>query len=267
MATYAVGDIQGCYDPLRRLLDEVHFEPEHDQLWSVGDIVNRGPSSLAVLRFLRELGGAFRGVLGNHDLHLLAVMSGAREVRRKDTLTEVLEAPDANELQHWLSQLPLAHHERGRLMVHAGVVPSWDLRQTLDRAQEVHDVLRSGDSRAFFEDMYGNDPDHFDESLHGTARLRTITNVLTRLRFCSADDRLDFDNKRDAAQPPPGMKPWFEHAHRKLSSVPILFGHWAALRGRVDAPNLFALDTACVWGHRLTALRLEDRLRFSCDCS
>ncbi len=266
MSTYAVGDIQGCYDPLRRLLDVTGFDPTHDELWAVGDFVNRGPDSLAVLRYLRDLGTSFRGVLGNHDLHLLAVLFGALELRKKDTLGSILEAHDATELRDWLRALPAAHYERGLLMVHAGVVPSWDLSQTLSRAEELHQVLRSDDPSWFFREMYGNRPDKFDESLAGPERLRSITNVLTRLRFCDADDRLDFDNKLGATHPPAGMLPWFAHPHRKLSSVPILFGHWAALRGAVDAPNLLALDTACVWGERLTAVRLEDGERFSCDC-
>lgn len=267
MPTYVVGDIQGCFDPLRRLLDDLKFDPAADQLWAVGDFVNRGPDSLGVLRFLRSLGDSFLGVLGNHDLHLLAVAFGARGQKRKDTLEEVLEAPDLPELTEWLLRTPVARYERGYLMVHAGVIPSWNLDMTLQSAEQLHAVLRGGQAAEFFEMMYGDTPEAFHESMEGWQRLRAITNVLTRIRFCTADGKLDMKCKKEPAQAPRGMKPWYAHPHRRTADVPILFGHWAALGGRLDAANLFALDTACVWGDRLTALRLEDHQRFHCSCA
>jgi bis(5'-nucleosyl)-tetraphosphatase (symmetrical) len=267
VATYVVGDIQGCYDPLRRLLDSVHFDADTDRLWAVGDLVNRGPRSLEVMRFLRGLGERFTGVLGNHDLHLLAVHFGARPMRTKDTLSQVLAAPDRAELIDWLRNLPLAHHDRGLLMVHAGVVPDWTLTDTLDHAAELSAVLRGSEVRDFLTNMYGNTPDTFRPDLVGWPRLRVITNVLTRLRFCSAAGRLDLDSSDAPERPPPGMLPWYRHRTRKTREVPIVFGHWAALGGALHEPTLYALDTGCVWGQALTVLRLEDKKRFSCDCA
>lgn len=267
MATYVVGDIQGCYDPLRRVLDRVNFDPDQDRLWSVGDLVNRGPASLQVLRYLHRLGESFVGVLGNHDLHLLAVMFGTRGVRRGDTLDAVLDAPDAESLRDWLLHLPLAHFESGHLLVHAGVVPAWDVQDTLRYAREVQTALTGAHASAYFQQMYGNEPDAFDEALSGTARLRTITNVLTRLRFCDASGRLDFENKAGPGAAPADMLPWFEHPTRRTAGTPIVFGHWASLKGQVSTPNVHALDTGCVWGDRLTVMRLETHERFECACT
>ncbi len=267
MATYVVGDVQGCYQPLQRLLDRCHFDPERDQLWAVGDFVNRGPQSADVLRLFRTLGASFRGVLGNHDLHLLAVASGTRPMKRRDTLQDVLDAPDAAELLNWLRHQPLALYERGYLMVHAGVVPDWDLATTLQCARQLEAVVRGPDSREYFEVMYGDTPEAFHESLRGWHRLRVITNVLTRIRFCSADGRLDLECKKGPSEPPKGMLPWFAHAHRRTRDVPILFGHWAAARGDTgNSTNVFALDTGCVWGEQLTALCLEDQRLTRCEC-
>jgi bis(5'-nucleosyl)-tetraphosphatase (symmetrical) len=267
VATYAVGDIQGCYDQLRHLLDSVHFEPQRDELWAVGDLVNRGPNSSGVLRYLRSLGSAFRGILGNHDLHLLAVAAGTRSVRAGDTLDDVLQAPDRDELLSWLRSLPLAIFERGYLMVHAGVVPDWSVSDVLRHASSLQSVISGADAVAFYSHMYGNRPSRLAEAQQHWDRLRVITNVLTRIRFCSADGHLDLDAKGPPDQAPPGMRPWFEHEHRKTRRVPILFGHWAALSGRVSQPEIFALDTGCAWGRQLTALRLEDHKRFSCPCA
>lgn len=266
MATYVVGDVQGCYEPLRRVLDHVGFDPEHDQLWSVGDFVNRGPASLDVLRYFQQLGDAFVGVLGNHDLHLLAVMFGTRKPRGSDTFDPVLAAPDTEQLREWLRRRPLAHHARGHLMVHAGVVPTWTVEGTLRYAQEVQLTLTGPDAADYLREMYGNQPDTFDETLSGSPRLRTITNVLTRLRFCDASGRMDFDHKAGAERPPPGMLPWFAHWERRTADVPILFGHWAALEGRASGKNVHALDTGCVWGNRLTLMRLDDHRRFEWPC-
>lgn len=266
MATYAVGDIQGCYDPLRRLLDQVAFDPARDQLWAVGDLVNRGPDSLGVLRFLKGLGSAFRAVLGNHDLHLLAVACGARPEKASDTLDQVLRAPDREELCDWVRQLPLCHYDQGYLMVHAGVVPSWDLEDTLRAGAELEQTLRSDEADEFFHRMYGDTPERHSDSLDRWERLRLITNVLTRIRFCSADGRLDLKCKLGPESAPPGTRPWYDHPHRRTRDVPLIFGHWAALQGNLDQPNLFALDTGCVWGVRLTALRLGDHQRTDCAC-
>lgn len=212
MATYAVGDIQGCYDPLRRLLDAVRFDPAVDELWAAGDLVNRGPDSLSVLRYLRQLGSSFRGVLGNHDLHLLAVAHGARPARAKDTLDAVLEAPDREPLLHWLRALPLAIFERGFLMVHAGVVPEWTLADVLDNAAALQETLRGESVNQYFATMYGNEPARVRDASDEWARLRVVTNVLTRIRFCSADGRLDLTAKGPASQPPLDMLPWYAHA-------------------------------------------------------
>jgi len=265
MSIYVVGDIQGCYDPLRRLLDQVSFDPIRDRLWSVVDLVNRGPRSLQVLRFLKSLGPAATAVLGNHDLMLLAVSLGVRRMRVRYTFGDVLSAPDLSELQQWLLGLPLAHYERDTLMVHAGVIPAWDVEDTLSHAGEVEAVLRSTEARDFLSYMHGDTPP-LDASSRGWKRLREITDILTRLRFCTADSRIDLTSKEGPEHAPPGMLPWYAHPQRRSRDTVIVFGHWAALGGKVSAPNLFALDTGCVWGDRLTALRLDDKQRFSCEC-
>ncbi|HEX2733431.1 MAG TPA: symmetrical bis(5'-nucleosyl)-tetraphosphatase [Polyangiaceae bacterium] len=267
MAIYAVGDIQGCYDPLRRLLDQVAFDPSVDELWCVGDLVNRGPQSRQVLQFLRALGQRCKAVLGNHDLHLLAVSFGARKQRGKDTFNDVLSAPDREELCAWLRQLPLAHYAEGTLMVHAGVVPSWDLETTLSCALEVARAVQSPDAPEFFSYMYGNTPHSYSADLVGLERLRVITNVLTRVRFCSADDQLDLECVEAPEFAPAGMLPWYAHKNRRTQNVPIVFGHWATLNGNVSLPDVFALDTGCAWGNTLTAMRLSDKQRFSCGCA
>lgn len=267
MAIYAVGDIQGCYDPLRRVLDRVGFDPDADVLWSVGDMVNRGPQSLEVLRYLRGLGAACKAVLGNHDLHLLAVMFGARPAKKKDTFDEILSAEDRSELQTWLRALPLAHYEHGTLMLHAGVIPSWTLSDTLEHAGNVQAALRGDQAQDFLRYMYGNTPHTFNDALAGWERLRVITNILTRLRFCAADGQLDLECAAAPGAGPEGMLPWYAHSARKTQQVPIVFGHWATLNGELDEPNLFALDTGCVWGNELTLMRLQDKQRISCDCS
>jgi bis(5'-nucleosyl)-tetraphosphatase (symmetrical) len=222
---------------------------------------------LEVLRFLRGLGEGFSGVLGNHDLHLLAVHFGVRPLRPKDTLSSILAAPDRAELVEWLRGLPLAQHDRGMLMVHAGVVPDWTLADTLAHASELSTVLRGSEAKDFLANMYGNTPDTFRRDLVGWPRLRVITNVLTRLRFCSAEGRLDLDSSDAPDRAPHGMLPWYQHKNRKTREVPILFGHWAALGGALHEPTLYALDTGCVWGQSLTVLRLDDKKRFSCNCA
>jgi bis(5'-nucleosyl)-tetraphosphatase (symmetrical) len=268
MATYAIGDVQGCHQPLMRLLDALRFDPAADWLWFAGDLVNRGPDSLQVLRFVRGLGERAVTVLGNHDLHLLAVSEGVRKALRKDSLGAILEAPDREELLGWLRRRPLAYrgNEFAHLMVHAGVPPQWSVEDTLARSREVESALQGPLYRDFLHHMYGNFPDTWDERLEGFERLRLITNYLTRMRFCAADGKLDLDNKGPPEDANAGFEPWYAHAQRRSAGVPVVFGHWAALDGRAGHAHVHALDTGCVWGGRLRAMRLEDGALFHCDC-
>jgi len=266
MATYLIGDLQGCCKPLDALLRKIAFDPRVDQLWLVGDLVNRGHDSLSVLRQLSALGGAVTVVLGNHDLHLLAVAEGVVPRGKHDTLDGILAAPDCAELLHWLRQQKLAHFEHGVLLVHAGVLPQWDVATTLQLASEVEHTLRGADYRAFLEQMYGNQPDRWSDDLHGAARLRMITNALTRLRFCTTTGVMEFDTKYGAEDAPPGFLAWFEVPHRATRDVRVAFGHWSTLGLRIE-PNLLALDTGCVWGGQLTAVRLEDDAVFQVNCA
>lgn len=259
MTRWAIGDIQGCCEEFEQLLGTINFHPDRDRLWLVGDLVNRGPCSLQVLRKVRSLGERVVCVLGNHDLHLLAVALGGAKPRRNDTLAQVLDAPDRDELLDWLLHRPLAHHERigdgGDLLVHAGVVPDWDLRQTLSLAQEVEQALR-GDARTLLEHLYGDRPRRWRDSLRGVARLRFAVNVLTRLRFCTADGRVDLAHKGkpDSVQPP--LLPWFCAPRRLDPAIRVVFGHWSAL-GYYRAPGVLGLDSGCVWGGVLTAVNLD----------
>ncbi len=268
MATYAIGDVQGCFEPLQRLLVTCSFTPDRDRLWFVGDLVNRGPDSLEVLRFVKGLGARAVTVLGNHDLHLLAVAAGVRRASRKDSLNAVLEAPDREELLRWLRGLPLAHREPGlpHLMVHAGVPPLWSAEDTLARAAEVEQALRGPQCEGFLSHMYGNYPDIWSDDLQGWERLRVITNCLTRMRFCDAAGRLDLENKGGAESANAGFAPWFSHRDRTAAGTPLVFGHWAALQGNAGPERVHALDTGCVWGARLRAMRLDDGALFHCDC-
>ncbi|MGS5085781.1 symmetrical bis(5'-nucleosyl)-tetraphosphatase [Hydrogenophaga sp. A37] len=255
MATYLIGDIQGCDDALGRLLDKIGFSPSRDTLYLLGDLVNRGPASLAVLRRLIALGGSAHSLLGNHDLHLLAAAHGVRKPHRNDTVADILDAPDREQLLDWLRTRSVALHAHGWLMVHAGVLPQWDLAQTLALAGELEAVLRSPDWARFLWDMYGNQPDFWSDSWRGTDRLRVIVNTFTRLRFCSAQGVMEFETKDDANAAPEGFMPWFDVPGRHTAGVPIAFGHWSTL-GDVQRPNLLPLDTGCVWGGCLTAARL-----------
>ncbi|MBN1606426.1 MAG: symmetrical bis(5'-nucleosyl)-tetraphosphatase [Polyangiaceae bacterium] len=266
MATYVLGDIHGCYEPLRRLLDRVGFDPTVDELWSVGDLVNRGPQSLEVLRFFRQLGTRCTAVLGNHDLHLLGAALGFRPLRPKDTLDEVLRASDLPELVAWLRRLPLAHCDQGVLMVHAGVLPSWTLADALRWAKEAESFLKGDQVAELFSNMCRDGPESFDEDLQGWQRARMVIDVLTRIRFCSPAGQLDLECSDGPEHAPAGMLPWYVHEQRRTRGVPVLFGHWAALRGQTAGNHLFALDTGCVWGFSLTALRLEDKQRLHCEC-
>ncbi len=268
MATYAVGDIQGCYSKLRELLDSVNFS-ESDTLWCAGDLVNRGPEDLETLRYLKYLGSNVISVLGNHDLHLLACAYGARKVGRKDTFGSILQAPDRDELIHWLRHQPLIHRDTKLkyTIVHAGIPPIWHLEQALGYAREVEKSLRSDDPSDFFNNMYGNEPVGWNESLCGTARLRTITNYLTRMRFCSPEGHLEFATKSAPSAPPSGYLPWYQYPQHRCGEDKILFGHWAAMEGESGKPNFIGLDTGCIWGGELTLLDL-DKGAFHCvDCA
>lgn len=258
MATYAIGDIQGCYDELRRLLDHIEFDPAHDKLWSVGDLVNRGPGSLAVLRWLKALGDRAVVVLGNHDLHLLALAAGNERRAKKHTMDDVLTAPDRDELLHWLRHRPLLHHSDHKrfAMIHAGLPPQWDLALARACAQELEVELRGPGYADFLQAMYGNQPDQWSEDLRGVDRLRFITNCLTRLRWCTADGRLLLDEESVPGTEPDGVLPWYKVPGRASRETRILFGHWSTL-GYIAEHNVWALDTGCVWGGSLTAVRVR----------
>ena len=255
MSRFAIGDVQGCDRELRELLKLLRFSADRDRLWFVGDLVNRGPGSLGALRLVRSLGDNAVVVLGNHDLHLLAVAFGSHRKRKSDTLDEVLAAPERDALLEWLISRPLAHAEGADLMVHAGLVPQWTAAQAVALAGEVSDAL-TRDPRALFAGMYGNEPDRWREDLRGMERLRFVINVLTRLRLCSADGRTDFSVKGEPPHPPSPLRPWFELRGRRSRDVRIIFGHWSAL-GLVVRQGVVGLDTGCVWGGALTALDLD----------
>ncbi len=253
---YIVGDVQGCCDAFDRLLTEIGFSPSRDHVVVLGDLVNRGPQSLATLKRLRALGSAATCLLGNHDLHLLAVAHGVRPAHGDDTIADILDSPQRDEWIAWLRQHRLAVHDQGWLMVHAGVVPQWDLALTLQLAAEVERHLQGDDMRDFLRVMYGNEPSRWDDALRGNDRLRFTVNVLTRIRFVDADGRLELKAKEGAAGAPFEHVPWFEAPNRKTEGVPIAFGHWSTL-GLVNRPDLLALDTGCVWGGQLTAVRVD----------
>jgi bis(5'-nucleosyl)-tetraphosphatase (symmetrical) len=264
---YAVGDLQGCYQELRDLLAQLKFSPDSDRLWFVGDLVNRGPRSLEVLRFVRALGDNAVVVLGNHDLHLLAVAFGSRRKRKSDTLDDVLAAPDRDALLEWLITRQLAHFdERGDLMVHAGLVPQWTVGMALELAREVESALRT-DPRAVFDNMYGDEPSRWSDTLSGTERLRFAINVFTRLRLCTSDGQVDLKMKGKPPQGSSALRPWFELENRGSADTRIVFGHWSAL-GLLVRKDVVGLDSGCVWGGALTAFDLDtDRLPIAVSCS
>ena len=257
---YLLGDLQGCGDPLARLLDEVAFSPSRDHLYVLGDLVNRGPDSLGVLKRLKALEASATCLLGNHDLHLLAVAHGVRKPHRSDTLSAILEAPDRDDWLTWLSQRSLAVQAHGWLMVHAGVLPQWDAAQTLALAAEVEALLRGPDLADFLPQMYGNSPARWDDALQGADRWRCVINSLTRLRFCAFDGTMEFEAKEGAGGAPEGFMPWFDVPGRKTEGVPVAFGHWSTL-GLINRDDLLSLDTGCVWGGHLTAVRLTPQGR------
>lgn len=258
MAVYAIGDVQGCYDELRMLVDTIRFDPAKDQLWFVGDLVNRGPKSLRTLRFVKSLGDAAVCVLGNHDLHLLSLAIVGSAPVNSGNLDRVLWARDSDELIEWLLHRPLAHYDKAlnTLMVHAGVIPQWTVKQVLSRAHEVEKVLRGPRPAKFLSAMYGRKPNLWSDDLRGNDRLRFITNCLTRIRYRTRNGRLDFDEKLNPKHAGRKLQPWFDAHDRKTAGARIVFGHWSTL-GLMDKPGLLALDTGCVWGGALTAVRLD----------
>lgn len=261
MSLYLIGDLQGCDAPFKRLLETIDFSPSTDTLYLLGDLVNRGPDSLGVLRRLGALGDAAQCLLGNHDLHALAVWQGVRATKRNDTLQTLLAADDSAYLFEWLRHRPMAICAHGWLMVHAGVLPQWTTAQTLALAAEVESVLRGPDMKLHLAGMYGNTPAAWHNQLAGPDRLRVIINALTRLRFCTADGLMDFTSNGNADNPPDGFMPWFEVPGRAAQAQPIAFGHWSTLmpdnqRTTHMRSNTLPLDTGCVWGGCLTAAKL-----------
>ena len=259
MALYMIGDVQGCDEALGRLLNKINFSASRDTLVLLGDLVNRGPDSLAVLRRMMALEGSAMCLLGNHDLHLLAVAHGVRKPHRNDTLDGILQATNRAELLDWLRARPMALYIHGWLTVHAGVLPQWDLTQTLSLASEVENTLRSADWGVFMHNLYGNTPDAWQDGLRGHDRLRMVVNALTRLRFCNEQGVMEFETKDSAASAPEGFMPWFEVPGRRTLGTPIAFGHWSTLKGSADHNGVLPLDTGCVWGGCLTAARLDTR--------
>lgn len=264
MSTYVIGDLQGCFEALQQMLVCIAFDPTADQIYLLGDLVNRGANSLAVLRWARE--NNIQAVLGNHDLHLLALAAGLTAPLPGDTLNEILTAPDRDVLLNWLRHLPLATSTAGYLLVHAGLLPQWTAKQALALAAEVELGLRGDDYHFFLRHMYGNQPASWQNDLTGMERLRVITNAMTRLRFCTPDGEMNFKAKGDPQNPPPGCLPWFQVPNRQSAGSPIIFGHWSALGLHLES-DCIALDTGCLWGGQLSALRLEDRQIFQVECA
>lgn len=256
MALYLIGDLQGCDEPLQRLLQTLDFSPSRDTIHVLGDLVNRGPDSLAVLRRLMGYGSSAQCLLGNHDLHLLAVAEGARAAHRSDTLDAILAAPDRATLLHWVRTRPLALQVQGWLLVHAGLLPQWDAAQALGLARDFSAMLSGTEGSDWLQRMYGNQPDRWRDDLAGDDRWRIVANAMTRLRFCSADGQMEFATKDSAGAAPAGYLPWFDVPERRSADQPIAFGHWSTL-GLLQRENLLALDTGCLWGGCLSAARLE----------
>lgn len=271
MTTYVVGDIQGCFEPFQCLLEDVGFDPVKDVIWSVGDLINRGPDNLKTLRWFFEYRNSAVVVLGNHDLHLMAVAAGTRKMSNSDNFGDILEASDKDVLLSWLRQQPLVHHEHGVTLVHAGIPPMWTVEQTLSYAKEVESVLQGPNSSAFFAAMYGNDPIAWSDDLKGMTRLRVITNYLTRMRYCTDKGKLDLVNKgrkpKTDALKGKKVAPWFAHKQRVTAADTIIFGHWASLEGVTNSANAIALDTGCVWGNKMTLLDLDTRTFHRCKCT
>lgn len=266
MAVFAIGDIQGCFDDLQRLLDAIEFNPETDQLWFTGDLVNRGPQSLQTLRFVKGLGDAAVSVLGNHDLHLLAVSCKVRKLHKKDALHAVLDAPDAEELLDWLRHRPLMYQQNNYHLIHAGLPPQWDIGMARVMAQKAEQVLRSENYHDFFQHMYGNSPDRWSDQLEGYDLIRFIINCFTRMRYCDKDGCLDFEHNNKPGTQPEHLMPWFKVPGRKSANAKLIFGHWSTL-GYYYGENCYAIDTGCLWGGRLTALCIgEKNYSVAVDC-
>lgn len=266
MATYAIGDIQGCFDALQQLLDTLGFNPTRDRLWLVGDLVNRGPQSLEVLRYVKGLGEAAVCVHGNHDLHLVMRDAGYGKVSKDDTLAPILEAPDRAELLAWLRRVPLFHVEGEYAMVHAGLLPGWSVTKARDLAAEVESRLAGDDYQSLLANMWGSEPNAWSDGLKGWERMRVIVNAMTRMRFCTKDGVMNFKAKGPLSSAPPKHYGWFAVPGRKSANHTLVCGHWSALGLRVE-PNLLALDSGCLWGGALTAVRLEDRKVTQIHCA
>lgn len=265
MATYIIGDLHGCFAEFQALMAKVHFDPAQDELWLTGDLVARGEDSLACLRFVKNLGERATVVLGNHDVHLLATLQGIKAVKPKDNVQAIFDAPDREALQDWLRTRPLLaqHPVHQFVLVHAGISPEWDLPTAKTCAKEVEAVISGENFADFLAQMYDNTPDRWQADLTGVERWRYSLNVLTRMRFCYPDKRLDFACKSPVEEAPNELKPWFELDNPLFDELPILFGHWASLMGKSSKPNIYALDTGCAWGNHLTMLRWEDKAIFT----
>jgi len=264
MAIYAIGDIQGCFASLQQLLKLIRFDSQQDRLWFVGDLVNRGQHSLETLRFVKDLGGAAITVLGNHDLHLLMLAEGCSKNQRGDTLEAILEAPDREKLLDWLRHQPLMHIEDGYTMVHAGLLPQWTVDKASQLAREVEGALQSDDYRECLANMWGNEPASWHDDLTGWARIRAVVNAMTRMRFCTDEGVMEFRTKGEMVDAPKGYSPWFSVHGRKSADSVLITGHWSALGLRITSDHL-ALDTGCLWGGKLTAVRLSDKVVFQVD--
>jgi bis(5'-nucleosyl)-tetraphosphatase (symmetrical) len=266
MATYAIGDIQGCFSALEKLIQQLQFDPSNDRLWFVGDLVNRGPDSASVLRYIKNLGESVVTVLGNHDLHLLAVAAGCVPMREKDTVQDVLTAPDRDDLLEWVRHQPVLYREGDFLMIHAGLLPEWSAGDAANCAHEVHTMLQSADYRTFLAALYDDKrARRWSSGMTGMDRSVVIAKILTRLRICTVDGRMDLSFKRPPEQVPSGYLPWFQVPSRRNTDATIIFGHWAAL-GLHMQNNVIGLDSGCVWGRQLTAVRLDDRQVFQVKC-
>jgi bis(5'-nucleosyl)-tetraphosphatase (symmetrical) len=265
---FAFGDLQGCHAPFKRLLSQLPAMPE-TPLWFAGDLVNRGPDSLATLREVMAIGKRAHAVLGNHDLHLLAVAAGIRQLKASDTLVDILSAPDAEDLIEWMRHRPFAHFDNGTLMVHAGVLPQWDVTLALELAEELQRALRSSGWKESLAKWYGNEPRQWSPDLKRADRQRVAFNALTRIRFCTPAGEMEFGCSKGPDGAPPGYLPWFDAPDRRTADTTVVFGHWAAL-GLMLKPNLVGLDSGCVWGNRLTAVRLtsapQDRQVIQVEC-
>ncbi|MDR3298480.1 MAG: symmetrical bis(5'-nucleosyl)-tetraphosphatase [Candidatus Accumulibacter sp.] len=266
MSTYAIGDIQGCFASFTRLLEHCRFDPAADCLWLVGDLVNRGPRSLETLRFVKELGDSAITVLGNHDLALLVAAEGFGKRGRQDTFDDILQAPDREDLLYWLRHQRLCHVENGHCLVHAGLLPQWTTARALTLAGEVELALTAPGWRKFMANMWGSEPAGWSDGLAGWPRLRAIVNAMTRMRFCTPDGIMDFHATGGPDSAPPGYVPWFDAPGRRSADTTLVVGHWSALGLKIQ-PNLLALDSGCLWGRQLTAVRLEDRALFQTPCA